>query len=169
MKTALRAGLGALFLFFAANVAVAASDDPAEPSPEDHQAVQECLEASRGAETLKIAADCIGVVANPCLDVPDNQTTYGMASCLQREERIWDSLLNDWYGSARQYLSAELKRQFRDVQRAWIAWRDAKCGFEHAKYEGGTLGTVTGASCMLETTGARALELRSLVVEYESR
>ena len=159
-------GLSFALLVLPAGAAFAASDDPSVPSTDDIQAIHDCLEASEGNAERQIAIDCIGIVANPCLDTPDGQTTPGMSACVLREEAIWDGLLNDWYGMAREGMSRELKDQLRDVQRKWIDWRDAKCGFEHAKFEGGTAGGPAAAACLMETTAARALELRSLVLEF---
>ena len=169
MKNALKVALGALCLCLVANLAVAASDDGFEPAAIDFEIVQGCLEDSRGNDQWSIARDCIGVIAKPCLSIASNQTTHGMVGCNWQESQVWDSLLNDWYGSAREHLSGDLKRQLRDVQRAWIKWRDAKCGFERDMMLGGTLGSVASAACAMETTAIRALELHFLVMEYESR
>jgi len=148
---------------------VVAEDDPFKPTPEEFQVIHDCLEASRDASARDVERDCVGSVANPCIDKPENQSTQGMAGCGYREEAIWDALLNDWYGSAREFMSAPLRGEFRDVQRQWITWRDAKCGFERAKFEGGTMGIPIAAICLMETTARRALEVRDLVREFESR
>ncbi len=156
-------------LLLTANVAAKASDDPYQPADAHFQVIYDCLEASRGSQRRDIEHGCVGIVAQPCLDKPQNQTTHGMAGCVRREDLIWDSLLNDWYGMAGKALPKALRNELRKVQRAWIKWRDIKCGFERAKFEGGTMGIPISASCVMETTARRALELRGLVDELGSR
>ncbi len=156
-------------VFVAGSSLAARAEDPYAPSERDRQVVYDCLEAAQGMPELKIAALCVGVASDPCLDDPANQTTRGMAGCLQKEGTIWDELLNSWYGSVREGLSREPRRMLRDAQRAWIKWRDAKCAFEHGRYEGGTGGGPAMAGCLMTTTATRALELRTLVVEFEQR
>lgn len=157
-------------LFLVSSAAtVDASDDPYQPTDVHFQAIYECLEASRGSGPRAIEDGCVGIVSQPCLDKPENQSTHGMAGCVRREERIWDSLLNDWYTMAREALSKPVRGELRKVQRAWITWRDAKCGFERDRFEGGTMGIPIAANCMMETTARRALELRGLVDDLGSR
>lgn len=158
------------FLLMSAAAALAASDDdPYAPTVDHIQTIHDCLEASAGATRRDIAHDCIGIVADPCLEDPENQHTHGMAGCARREEAIWDGLLNDWYAMARDAMPAGVATEYRDVQRLWIKWRDAKCGFAHAKFEGGTAGIPASAYCAMETTAERALELRDLVEEFADR
>ena len=159
---------GAIFLFAAPSTGVA-SDDPYQPTDAQYQTIYDCLEASRGSERKDIEHACVGIVADPCLNDPQHQSTQGMAGCARREDVIWDSLLNDWYGAAREAMPKSVRKEFRKTQRVWIKWRDAKCHFERMKYEGGTMGIPIAAYCQLETTARRALELRGLVVEFEGR
>ena len=136
--------------------AARAQGDPFQPSPDQRQTIYDCLENARGMERLKIGALCIGVVSNACTEIPQNQTTQGMAACYGQEKTIWDELLNDWYGRARESMSAPVGKLFRDAQREWIKWRDAKCDFAYGQFEGGTLGISTSAYCVMETTATRA-------------
>lgn len=162
------AQLTVVLAVFAAMDAQAAGD-AYEPTDDHFQTMYDCLEASRQSTVAEIESGCVGIVANPCLEKPDNQSTHGMAGCAQREARIWDALLNDWYGSARDALPKSVRKDFRDAQRAWIKWRDAKCAFARNMFEGGTMGIPIAADCMMTTTARRALELRSLVVQFEQR
>ena len=47
----------------------------------------------------------------------------------------------------------------RDMQRAWIAWRDATCAFEAGEYAGGTLAGTVATGCMMQRTGDQVLWL----------
>lgn len=166
-------GWGALAAALAIGLAsaepVRAASDLSEPSPRDRQTIYDCLENARGMERLKIGALCIGAVSTTCTEIPANQSTHGMSACYAKEKVIWDELLNDWYKSARENMSGEVKTLLRDAQRQWIKWRDAKCDFAYGQFLGGTLGIPVSSYCVMETTATRALELRELVIEYESR
>jgi len=43
------------------------------------------------------AHDCIGVVADACLALEENQSTEGMMGCFGREADVWDQMLNRAY------------------------------------------------------------------------
>ncbi|MFA9204714.1 MAG: lysozyme inhibitor LprI family protein, partial [Flavobacteriales bacterium] len=59
-------------------------------------------------------------------------------------------------------LSNDRKTKLRDVQRKWIAYRDANCQF-YADPDGGSLARVEANACMLRMTAARAEELAQAV------
>ena len=40
---------------------------------------------------------CIGRVADPCLQKPENQSTHDMMACSDKETKIWDAMLNSEY------------------------------------------------------------------------
>ena len=54
------------------------------------------------------------------------------------------------------------KQQLQDVQRLWIKYRDANCGFAGSA-TGGTIDQVNGTGCVLDMTQTRAQELEDLV------
>ncbi len=116
---------------------------------------------------------CIGTSAQACIAAtPDGSTTYGMGGCLDQERGWWDTKLNSLYRMIRAKARAndtEMKRigasvpsteiALRDMQRAWIAWRDATCDFERAQWGGGSGSGVATLLCQLRLTGEQALYL----------
>ncbi|NOD28865.1 lysozyme inhibitor LprI family protein [Ruegeria atlantica] len=109
--------------------------------------------------------ECTGQAANACQASPGNDTTIGISQCIQAETAIWDALLNEQYKLRRSELAEqdpELANQLRDVQRAWIRFRDAECGLQYSLWSGGTIRTIVAANCYLVETAERALELRDL-------
>jgi uncharacterized protein YecT (DUF1311 family) len=102
---------------------------------------------------------------------PDGQTTAGMVGCLDRERAQWDAWLNIVY----QQLHAQLAAQdaaiasaapkeahaLQGMQRAWIAFRDAKCGYEAAQWGGGTGAGPAAVRCHLHETARQMLYLQS--------
>ena len=56
----------------------------------------------------------------------------------------------------------EQKTKLRDMQRAWIASRDATCNFYHVKIQG-SMAVPMSASCFLRETAGRALFLKTMM------
>ena len=114
---------------------------------------------------------CIGILTTQCTDKPEGQSTAGMVNCTYAEANAWDVLLNREYQTARAFaLDADANdspvyavraETLRDAQRAWIAFRDANCAAEYAAWGAGTIRQVIGASCHLQMTAERTLDLRA--------
>ena len=116
------------------------------------------------ATTEGARLDCIGASANACMtDTPGGQTTVGMSSCLDRELTYWDNRLNRIYQRLRkQERAAGVEAELQQMQRAWIAYRDTRCAYAASLWAGGTGQGPAFLTCMMHTTGAQALYLRSM-------
>ena len=144
--------------------AAAAQDIVFDPAP-----VEACRSQARTDGTVR--PDCIGAAANACQSAtPDGFTTVGTVDCIGAETDAWDRILNDEYGALRgeldsqdaSYGGQDRSDALRDAQRAWIAYRDAECGLQWAFYQGGTIRSIVAASCHLDFTASRALELADM-------
>ncbi len=115
---------------------------------------------------------CIGESANLCMESADGGTTYGMMGCLDGELQFWDRKLNANYRvamanakqsdidtEAKKYGRPSQAEALRDMQRAWITFRDASCAYEHSRWGGGTGAGPAAAACMMRLTGTQALVL----------
>jgi uncharacterized protein YecT (DUF1311 family) len=86
-----------------------------------------------------------------------DQPTSGIVSCVADLTKTWDNRLNRAYKTVMARQDASRKTALRDVQRLWIKYRDANCGFYA---EGpGSISQVTAAECLRFMTKQRALEL----------
>ncbi|MBV8512968.1 MAG: DUF1311 domain-containing protein [Xanthobacteraceae bacterium] len=104
------------------------------------------------------AASCIGVVSTPCLAVPSNGSTVAMADCLRRETAIWDERLNAAYKSwTSKCDSPDICEARRKLERAWLAYRDARCTLPHVEAQGGTIAIIEDADCLLDATARQAI------------
>ena len=151
-------------------VCLAAGGAAAQDLPYSDAATADCIAAAPG--TMEKRA-CIGASADACMAAaPDGGTTVSMGGCLDRELSFWDGVLNANYQSARaraRETDAEMQRigasvqgleaALRDMQRAWIAYRDATCEFERAQWGGGTGGGPAVVDCLMRMTGVQALYL----------
>jgi uncharacterized protein YecT (DUF1311 family) len=104
------------------------------------------------------ARSCIGVVSTPCLAAPDNVSTVAMADCLRRESAIWDERLNAAYKSwTSKCGSPDICEARRKLERAWLAYRDARCTLPHVEAQGGTIAIIEDADCLLDATAHQAI------------
>ncbi len=111
---------------------------------------------------------CIGASANACMeDTPGGSSTYAMSGCLDRELQYWDGLLNENYRGAVTRARAydddmdgtPSESALREMQRAWITFRDASCDYERSLWGGGTGGGPATVGCLMRLTGTQALYL----------
>lgn len=149
-----------------------ADDTPADYDP---LILTSCIE-SLSAEAR---ATCIGAASRRCFYGPGGASTAGTALCLDAELRQWDAMLNEAY----QRLSAldaaadedmgdnlplvpRLAPSLQQMQRAWIAFRDASCTYEAAQWGGGSGAGPATAQCLMEMTARQALALRALMAGH---
>jgi len=123
---------------------------------------------------------CAGKAATACMDVNlGGTTTVGMGRCLDLEAIWWDKQLNVAYGKAMaraKVHDGEVKElggfapsqvdALREMQRAWIPFRDRLCDFERAQWGGGTGGGPAALGCLLQETARQTLLLEDVVRDY---
>ncbi|MEM7075612.1 MAG: lysozyme inhibitor LprI family protein [Pseudomonadota bacterium] len=132
----------------------------------DASVVEACF-ASAPAEMTQ--PDCIGAATEACTALPGGGTTLGISQCLSMETAAWDKILNQQYTLTRGHFTAfddggdpPLQQSLLQAQRAWIAFRDAECGFAYDRNRQGTIRVIVGANCLLRLTAQRAIELRDM-------
>lgn len=98
-----------------------------------------------------------------CLEVPDNQSTYGMIDCATKARDAWDKELNNYYKLLLPILSPDEKEKLRTAQRNWLAYRDSELTFYGTMYGNmqGTMWRVVAAERSVDIVRQRALELRT--------
>jgi uncharacterized protein YecT (DUF1311 family) len=115
---------------------------------------------------------CIGLAAQRCIEAtPGGYSTVGMSACLGAELDWWDARLNAAYRSVMaeaRAMDAEAPdyapkqaEALRDMQRAWIPFRDAKCAYERSQWGGGTGGGPATLGCLLHETAEQTLHLEN--------
>ena len=153
----LAGGAVAMVLLGAAMACGRAADDT--PTAQQIAAIRACAENNQDDVTEAERQCLFNLVAVPCQDQEGGQSTFGMARCFDLETRIWDRILNDNYNSLRGVLDAGRAAKLRDMQRAWIASRDATCGFYDPQSQG-TIAIPMASACLARETARRALLLR---------
>ena len=143
------------------------------------EATESCL---TDAVDLPARRACIGRSTALCIDTPDGYTTVGMSFCASQESEYWDTRLNEAYralsaieaerdaemadlGSAAPSMSDAL----RDMQRAWIAYRDGTCAYEASQWGGGSGTGPAVAHCRMQMTGEQALQLEQRLAQKSAQ
>ena len=156
LRIAFGAAFGALCAALSVHAGHAQSD---KPTPQQIAAIRACAEKNQD-DVSEAERQCLfELVATPCQSTSEGQSNLGMADCFRLEATIWDELLNENYKKLRDELDDRQKAKLRDMQRAWIASRDATCAFYDAKIQG-TMAIPMGAACLARETARRALLLK---------
>ncbi|MDJ0827530.1 MAG: DUF1311 domain-containing protein [Rhodobacter sp.] len=163
-------------ILYAAGLALAAQSAAAQDLVFTIGHTLDCLDR---AVTVDDQRTCVGTSAGVCMSATDmGSTTIGMSGCLDRELSYWDDRLNASYRALRTQERAEDAEMsglpgaasqadaLRDMQRAWIAFRDATCDYERAQWGGGTGGGPATVGCLMRMTGEQTLYLEGIGRSY---
>src|SRR6266550_585350 len=100
----------------------------------------------------------------PCADA---QSQAEMNICWGKEYKAADATLNQVYGQLMRKLDEADKAQLKQVESAWLKYRDANCEFVADQYKGGTIRPMIEAMCLADTTRNRTTELRNQIKDRE--
>lgn len=158
-----------------AGAALAQQTPPVQASPPGFDAarIDQCLlDKGRDHGAADPRTSCIGIAAAACMETEGGSTTVGMGFCLDQERQFWDAKLNQAYGEVMtgakatdrelSDLGSAAEKQeplLREMQRNWIGFRDAACGFERSRWGGGSGGGPGALQCLLTLTAQQYLWL----------
>lgn len=133
------------------------------------------LEAAAKSKPIFDYENCIGIVADACLETDDGQGTLGMMVCYGREYEVWDARLNASYreqttASSKKAVGETEAKHLQKVQKAWIAWRNATCEVLYA--DGiplyGSDAKIESVYCDMVLTARQALSIEGkTVISFE--
>jgi uncharacterized protein YecT (DUF1311 family) len=134
------------------------AEEDDKPTPHEVAAIRDCVKRAAGNDA-EVESKCLfELVASPCLEKPDRQSTVGQAGCHRIEAKIWDGLLNENYKALKETLDAEQQGKLREMQQAWIVMRDRTCAFYYDKIQG-TMAIPMQSACVARETARRAMLL----------
>ncbi|MBG7618581.1 DUF1311 domain-containing protein [Herbaspirillum sp. AP02] len=103
---------------------------------------------------------CAG--ASYAADCSKAATQAEMNACASQTLTQNDSDLNATYLAYREKLSKAQQNQLREVQLAWLKYRDLSCRFESSASAGGSAASLALQTCLADKTRQRADELKAL-------
>jgi len=81
--------------------------------------------------------------------------------CMEDELKYQDKKLNLAYAKAKKSIQLFRRESLRDIQRAWINYRNKRCSFFYHK-ESGSGGITDSLACELDMTIQRTKELKEI-------
>ncbi|OWY31084.1 lysozyme inhibitor LprI family protein [Herbaspirillum robiniae] len=96
------------------------------------------------------------------LDCDKAVTQAEMNGCVAQDLNQADAELNQTYIAYRAKLRTAQQNQIRDVQLAWMKYRDLSCRFESAGVAGGSASGMALQTCLADKTRQRTRELKAL-------
>jgi len=111
-----------------------------------------CGAVDAGAPFSKAYSECMEKAAG---------VTPAMQDCIAQEHDLQNKRLNNAYRLLLDSLPEKRKLVLRDVQRKWLAFRDATCGF-YSGPGGGQAARLAANECVIRLNAVRAEELEDL-------
>lgn len=137
-----------------------------DPSGVDPAAIDQCLEAAR---TDGARQDCAGQQTAACVAFaetryPDLHPVDRELACLDAEQQMWEARLTDRYDRLKAIetdRAHDRAAALVAMERAWIAFRDARCDYDRLTNGGGTGGALAQPQCLLAETARQVVLLES--------
>lgn len=95
------------------------------------------------------------------------ETQMAMNVCSARDYEREDARLNKTYRDLVAKLESAKREKLREVQRAWLSFRDLNCDFQSADYQGGSIYSLVQSSCLTEMTKQRTKDLKATLEEAD--
>lgn len=175
----LRPALALLVLAtLAAPAAAQRAPDGPRPTAQERGWLAGCVQAGQGQPPRaafgrcgwRLTTACLGHTSESLLESRMPQVAGRLAEprgCAPVETALWQELLERWQAEAIAYARPAAAEAQRRAHRAFLAFREAACAVE-AAVASGTLSQDNLATCRLEATALRALEVKRLRDELEA-
>lgn len=96
------------------------------------------------------------------LDCQNPRTQTDMNQCSTLELDHETKIINKTYSALKAKLNSVQKQEIKEVQLAWIKFKDLACQFEASGVEGGSIHATVLASCLAEKTRQRNKQLKAI-------
>jgi uncharacterized protein YecT (DUF1311 family) len=128
----------------------------ADPRADYTQALNACI-AAANLEPSALNA-CRGRVTEACR-AEEGDATFIVVRCISDENDSWERIIADVSERLRTSGDVELAASLDDVQRQWLAYRDAECSFRQRRFGLGSGAQYEFALCTADLAADRAIDL----------
>jgi uncharacterized protein YecT (DUF1311 family) len=101
---------------------------------------------------------------DPC---PGAQSQAEMNQCAGKAYKAADAELNQVYQKLVAMLDDEEKAQLKDVETAWLKYRDVNCAFVADQFKGGSIRPMIHAFCLADMTKNRTTEIKNQIKDRD--
>ena len=98
--------------------------------------------------------------AQPKRDCGNENNQASMNACSFEQWKSADTVLNRDYQALLRRMDPKSQKLLRSAQRAWLAYRDAECGFIASASEGGSVQPMARYGCLQDATEKREEALK---------
>lgn len=112
-----------------------------------------------------VAASAFAGSAIAAENCKNPQSQLAMNTCAAKDYERDDARLNKTYKELVGKLEKDRRDKVKEVQIAWIKYRDLQCDFDSAGYEGGTMYSLVRSSCLSRMTKERTKDLKAMLEE----
>lgn len=93
------------------------------------------------------------------------QSQLAMNTCAAKDYDREDARMNKTYKELVSKLEKDRREKLKEIQIAWIKYRDLQCDFDSSSYEGGTMYSLVHSSCLSQMTKQREKDLKAMLEE----
>jgi len=98
-------------------------------------------------------------------DCKDPRSQMAMNICSGQDYKRADATLNKSYKELVANLERDRRQKLKQVQIAWIKYRDLQCEFDSSRYDGGSMESLVHSSCLTRITEQRNKDLEAMLKE----
>lgn len=109
---------------------------------------------------------CIASSAHAATDCDNAMTQGDMNACAAADYRREDAKLNSLYKQVVGLSDKADIAKLKEIQVAWIRFRDLHCGYEENRYEGGSMAPLVRFNCLRDLTRQRNETLQALIKDF---
>lgn len=126
-------------------------------------ALQQCILSatvqSEDSEGGPLITDCVSVGSAACQNAQSSHVSAVVVRCDGEELAFWQALMTFETAQLQKSLKPAGLSALRSSQKAWLAWKDARCDFAGKSQNDPGLVATDVSFCQMETTALRAIDL----------
>lgn len=124
--------------------------------------LEQCIVAATtqgSSEGGPIITDCVSLGSHACQAQQTSPSSSVILKCDAQELMFWEALIKFEMVQLQTSLKPPGQAALKASEKAWIAWKDARCDLVRKSGKNAALTAVDVSFCLMETTALRAIDL----------